>query len=177
MTRLISLTLAAAMLAAVPVAARTITVRTDRDVVQVSAPGKARCMATPATENAAAARFTTTRRAGQSLRPVRPNARLAQAAAKHACDMAQRGLMAHHGSRTTGPAQRVKAAGYRPSITAENIAAGPFDIGQVLGIWNKSPGHLKNMLLPQVSEYGIGKAIGADGKTVFWAAVYAAPRR
>ena len=35
--------------------------------------------------------------------------RLAEAAARHACDMAQRGRMTHIGSATPGPAPRVKA--------------------------------------------------------------------
>ncbi len=91
--------------------------------------------------------------------------------------MARRGVMAHHGSRTSGPAQRVKARGYRPSVTAENIAAGRFGLDGVLQAWNSSPGHLGNILIPQLRDYGIGHAIAADGKTVFWTAVYAAPHR
>ena len=85
--------------------------------------------------------------------------------------------MAHHGSATKGPSDRVKALGYQPSITAENIAAGPFDLQRVLAEWNGSSGHRANMLIPQVSEYGLGQAIGSDGRTRFWTAVYAAPRR
>ena len=72
--------------------------------------------------------------------------------------------------------QRVKGAGYRPAVTAENIAAGPFDLARVLAAWNRSPGHLGNIMLPPVSDFGIGHAVAADGKTIFWAAVYAAPK-
>ena len=115
-------------------------------------------------------------RARAGLPPVRANPTLARAAAQHACDMAARGRMTHLGSRTTGPAQRVKAEGYAPAITAENIAAGPYDLARVLSEWNASSGHVANMLIPQVSEYGIGHAIASDGKTRFWAAIYAAPR-
>ena len=84
--------------------------------------------------------------------------------------------MAHRGSKTTGPAQRVKALGYPTQITAENIAAGPFSLTRVLGEWNASAGHLENINIPQLRDVGIGRAIGSDGRTVFWSAVYAAPK-
>lgn len=140
-----------------------------------TATGQVQCFSTERAENAAAAQATSQQRAAGRLPPVRANARLAKAAAQHACDMARRGVMAHQGSGTRGPAQRVKSAGYRPTVTAENIAAGPFDLSTVLAAWNRSSGHLGNIMLPQVQDFGIGRAIGPDGKTVFWAAVYAAP--
>lgn len=143
--------------------------------VQASPAGTAQCVATSLAENAAAARATSLRRARSGLPPLRANDRLARAAAQHACDMARRGVMAHQGSRTRGPAQRVKGVGYRPAITAENIAAGPFDLAGVLTAWNASAGHLGNIMLPQARDFGIGRALGSDGRTVFWAAVYAAP--
>lgn len=168
---------AALMAGVLPAAAlAAVTVRLDRAVVQAAAPGPASCAQTSAAVNAAAARATSARRQAMGLGKVRASDRLARVAALHACDMARRGLMAHHGSTTRGPAQRVKAQGYRPSLTAENIAAGPFDLGQVLGIWDSSPGHRANILLPAVREVGIGHAVAADGRTVFWAAVYANPR-
>lgn len=143
--------------------------------IQAAPPGQAQCFTTARAENAAAAKVTSRQRAASQLPPVRPDERLAKAAARHACDMARRGVMAHQGSGTRGPAQRVKSVGYRPRVTAENVAAGPFDLPAVLGAWNGSSGHLGNIMLPQVQDFGIGRAIGADGKTVFWAAVYAAP--
>lgn len=161
---------------ALPMPASSLTVRLDRSVVQATAPGNAQCTQTSSAENVAIAAVANEQRAVRGLAPVKPNGKLARAAALHACDMARRGLMAHHGSTTKGPAPRVKAQGYRPMVTAENIAAGPFGLSQVLGIWNQSPGHLSNILIPDVREVGIGRAVAADGKTVFWAAVYAAPR-
>lgn len=159
-----------------PAGATTIRLRSDLHVVQAAAPGTPHCVATTGSENAAAAQATSRTRAGAGLGPVRPHARLAQVAAMHACDMARRGLMAHEGSTTRGPSQRVKASGYRPMVTAENIAAGPLGLEQVLSAWNLSAGHRSNILIPQLADYGIGRAVSADGKTVFWAAVYAAPR-
>lgn len=176
MTMLRTWAAAAMAVAFLPVGAMAVTVRLDRTVVQATAPGPARCEPTTGAENAAIATVTSDQRRMRGLRPVRPNERLAQVAARHACDMARRGLMAHQGSTTKGPAQRVKQLGYRPALTAENIAAGPFGLGQVLGVWNQSPGHRHNILLPAIQEVGIGRAVANDGKTVFWAAVYAAPR-
>ncbi|WP_244960977.1 CAP domain-containing protein [Paracoccus sanguinis] len=161
---------------AAPAAAQGVKVRLDLTTVQATRPGAARCATTTPSDNAIAAKATSAQRKGYGLAPVKADARLAAAAAAHACDMARRGLMAHQGSTTRGPSQRVKALGYRPQITAENIAAGPFAGNQVLSIWAQSPGHRANILLPQVREMGIGHAVAADGKTVFWAAVYAAPR-
>ncbi|MFT4014591.1 MAG: CAP domain-containing protein [Paracoccus sp. (in: a-proteobacteria)] len=144
--------------------------------VQASAPGRPSCQAPSMAANRAAADATNAQRRARGLPPVAANAALGQAAARHACDMAARGLMSHVGTSTKGPAQRVKAVGYAPHMTAENIAAGPFGLGQVLNAWSNSQGHLDNILIPQIREVGIGRAIGADGRTVFWAAVYGAPR-
>lgn len=144
--------------------------------VQAAAAGEAHCIATTAAENATGAVATGAARRMKGLPPVQPNALLARVAAQHACDMAQRGLMSHGGSHSSGPGQRVKAAGYATRITAENIAAGPYDLQRVLSEWNRSSGHLANILIPQIRDYGIGRAVGSDGKTVFWSAVYAAPK-
>ena len=148
----------------------------DLHDMQLMPAGKATCLATSASQNSHGAAATNAVRRNAGLPPVQPDPVLARVAAQHACDMAQRGRMTHAGSRTTGPGPRVKAAGYAPTITAENIAAGPFSQSRVLAEWNASSGHLANILIPQVRDYGIGQAIGPDGKTRFWAAVYAAPR-
>lgn len=140
------------------------------------AQGGVTCFAPSRSAVSAGAQQTTAIRRNAGLPAVRANMRLAQAAAQHACDMAKRGRMTHQGSRSSGPGPRVKAQGYRPMVTAENIAAGPFDLATVLAAWNASGGHRANMLIPQVRDYGIGHAIGPDGRTQFWAAVYAAPR-
>ncbi|WGR62668.1 CAP domain-containing protein (plasmid) [Paracoccus ferrooxidans] len=143
--------------------------------VQVSAPGLVECSA-PSPQVVRSGLTATNRARSQAGLPaVQANALLSQAAAAHACDMAQRGRMSHAGSRSSGPAQRLKALGYAPRITAENIAAGPYGADQVLGEWNSSSGHRANILIPQVRQFGIGHATGADGRTRFWSAVYAAP--
>lgn len=148
----------------------------DPHDVQASAPGQAGCQATSSAENSAGAKVTNAARSRAGLPPVRANMLLARVAAEHACDMATRGMMSHRGSTSTGPGPRVKAQGYAPTLTAENIAAGPFDLSRVLWEWNASRSHLDNIMIPQVRDYGIGQAVGSDGKTRFWSAIYAAPR-
>ena len=104
--------------------------------VQASPPGAAQCPSPSLAEQAAGVRATNVARTSAGLAPVRANATLAQAAAAHACDMAQRGRMTHTGTSTSGPAQRVKSLGYAPRVTAENIAAGPYNADQALAAWN-----------------------------------------
>ena len=148
----------------------------DPHAMQLMPAGQATCLATSSGQNGHGAAATNAMRSAVGLPPVSPSPVLARVAAQHACDMAQRGRMTHIGSRTAGPGPRVKAAGYAPSVTAENIAAGPFSQERVLAEWNASAGHRANILIPQMRDYGIGQAIGPDGKTRFWAAVYAAPK-
>lgn len=144
--------------------------------VQASAPGEAQCFSPSAAEQATGVQATNAARARARLAPVQANSTLARAAAAHACDMAQRGRMTHVGSSTSGPGPRVKSLGYAPRVTAENIAAGPYNAQEALTAWNGSSGHLQNILIPQLRDFGVGRAIGSDGRTVYWAAVYAAPR-
>ncbi|WDA13206.1 CAP domain-containing protein [Paracoccus marcusii] len=148
----------------------------DPHAVQVGPPGPAQCGVTAPDRNAMAAQVSNRARARAGLTPLRADARLARVAARHACDMAQRGRMTHLGSTTTGPAVRLKQAGYQPTVSAENIAAGPFSLPRVLSEWTASPGHHANIMLPQVRDFGVGQATSQDGRTTYWAAVYAAPR-
>lgn len=148
----------------------------DPYAVQVAPPGKASCPDTTQAENTTGAAATNAVRRQAGLAPVQPSMALAQVAARHACDMAARGRMTHIGTTTSGPGDRLRAAGYRPAISAENIAAGPFTLNRVLGEWTASSGHRTNILLPQVRDYGVGQATGPDGRMTYWAAVYAAPR-
>ncbi|TGN61531.1 CAP domain-containing protein, partial [Paracoccus liaowanqingii] len=134
------------------------------------------CRPAGAAQTAAGAAATNALRGPAGLVPVTPDPLLSRVAAAHACDMARRGRMTHLGSTTTGPAMRLKQAGYRPAISAENIAAGPFSLSRVLAEWTASPGHRANILLPQMRDFGVGQALGPDGRNTYWVAVYAAPR-
>lgn len=164
-------------LMAIPAAAGDgVRISTKSEAGALGRPGKVICYQTSMQENEAAVRATNATRKARGLPALKTNRDVATAAARHACDMAQRSVMSHQGSKTHGPMQRLKKEGYKPSLAAENIAAGPWGQDRVLAEWERSRGHLANILIPQVRHYGIGKALGADGKTVFWAAVYSAPR-
>ncbi len=142
-------------------------------MTRVSAGGGASCVHVTPAEAATALAMTNSVRAKQHLPPLVTHRKLQEAAAKHACEMANRGVMSHRGAAGTGPAARVKQLGYAPRLTAENIAAGRFDLTRVQQEWARSPGHLANILVKQAKHFGVGYAVAADGKTIYWAAVYA----
>lgn len=148
----------------------------EANFIQLTSPGKARCLATSKSDNAAAAEITNIMRSKVGFAPVEPNPVLARVAAKRACDMAKRGQMIHIGSTISGSAAGAQEQGYLPLVTAENISTGTFSREFVLHEWNKRPDQLANILIPQIREFGIGEAIAADGKTRFWAAVYSVRR-
>ena len=152
-------------------------VRTNgKGEIMAAAAGQAQCVPTSPEAAAAALAATHRARAARGLTPLRTNARLQRAAEAHACEMAMRGAMTHAGTKTTGPMARTKGQGYAPRLTAENIAAGRFDLNRVLSEWNSSPDHLSNVVIPGTQDYGIGQAVAADGKTTFWAAIYGKPK-
>lgn len=141
--------------------------------------GAVDCRRTLPQEAARALAATNAQRASAGLPPLRHDAKLQKAAEDHACDMARRGVMEHAGATTSGPGQRVRALGYKPSVTAENIAAGSvslIDLDGAVRQWAASPGHASNIMLPQIREFGVGRAYSADGRVAYAAAVYAAPR-
>ena len=151
--------------------------RTDgKGEILAAAAGQAHCVPTSPAAAAAALAATNRARAARGLTPLRTNPRLQRAAEAHACEMAMRGAMTLAGTKTTGPMARAKGQGYAPRLTAENIAAGRFDLGRVLSEWNSSPDHLSNIVIPGTQDYGIGQAVAADGKTTFWAAIYGKPK-
>ena len=152
-------------------------VRTNgKQPVMVARAGKAICRGTSPEEAAAALAMTNSIRRQRGLGPLATSPHLQRAAEAHACDMASRGVMGHAGSDGSGPSARVKKAGYRPRMTAENIAAGHFDLNRVHQEWARSPGHLSNILIKGIQHHGIGYALSADGRSVFWATVYAKSR-
>ena len=144
--------------------------------VAVIAAGQATCLRTSPKQAAAAMAAANQLRTQRGLAPLRSNPRLQRAAEAHACEMARRGLMTHAGTSSRGPSGRLKQLGYAPRITSENIAAGGLNLNQTLREWHSSPAHLWNVVIPGLRHHGIGHAVGADGKSLFWAAVYAQPQ-
>lgn len=143
--------------------------------IAVIAGGKENCDVISPSEVALILARTNATRKSRGLPALQLDERLQAAAEAHACDMAARGMMSHVGTDTSGPGPRVKATGYRPRVTAENIGAGRMNAGRISGEWSSSPGHRANILIPGLRDFGVGKAVGSDGKSLFWTAVYAQP--
>ncbi len=101
------------------------------------------------------------------------NAVLDQAARRFAEYLAKSGKFAHEADGRQ-PADRAKAAGYEFCTIAENLALNLDSrgfsttklAGEAVEGWKASPGHRKNMLLPHVTEIGVGiaRAPGQDPK-------------
>jgi uncharacterized protein YkwD len=93
--------------------------------------------------------------------PLTLDARLNEAAQKHAEDMLARTYYSHEGLEGSQPRGRVRAAGYEPDIIGENIAAGHTDVAEVMDAWLHSPGHRRNILEGRFKNLGIGVAVGS----------------
>lgn len=122
--------------------------------------------ATPANVNALATEIAAgvnANRRAQGQAPLAYNRRLGQAAMAHACDMSLNGFFGHNGSNGSNIQQRVRAAGYRDCVVAENLAWGYPSSQQIISGWMNSSGHRFNMLHPRVAEMGIGVTQGAKG--------------
>lgn len=91
------------------------------------------------------------------------NRKLGQAAMTHACDMAVNDFFGHQGSDGSNSQRRVRAAGYRDCLVAENLAWGYPRSEQIINGWMNSPGHRSNMLHPRAQEFGIGITVGPKG--------------
>jgi hypothetical protein len=97
---------------------------------------------------------------------VQPNPQLAAAARAYARVLAARKEGLTHTANGTTPATRAKSAGYAYCQIAENLAAHYDSRGfttadyarRALQGWEDSPGHRRNLLMPHVTEIGVGVA-------------------
>ncbi len=115
-------------------------------------------------------------RADRGLGAVQLEPLLSTAAQAHAKDMLLRAYYDHRSPERTSPADRVRAAGYRPRGTiAENLAKGPFSPSEVVERWMNSSGHRRNILRPGATEMGAGVAFGENenGFEVVWVQIFA----
>lgn len=95
------------------------------------------------------------------------NDTLAAVARAHSADMAAKNYFDHNNQAGLTPAQRVLAAGYSYTITAENIAAGQATAQDVMTSWMNSPGHKANIVNCSLRELGVGFATGGSYGT-YW---------
>ncbi len=116
----------------------------------------------PAAE-AAIVEMTNAFRAEHQRAPVRQNPQLAAAARAYSKKLTGYKALSHTADGTT-PADRIKGAGYAYCQVGENLAmlldtrgftAAEYARRAVEG-WEDSPGHRENMLLPYVTETGVG---------------------
>lgn len=98
------------------------------------------------------------------LGPLRPDRRLASAAHAHACDTARQGMLSHQGADGSTPDMRALRSGYRYAVVAENLGLGFRTAQQAVGEWMKSPGHRRNILLPQATDAALGLSLAQKGR-------------
>ena len=113
-------------------------------------------------------------RKGEGLMPLRRNAALDRAAASFARYLARSGKFAHEADGRQ-PADRAKEAGYWFCSITENLALNLDSRGftveklarDTVEGWKASPGHRRNMMLPGVTEIGVGIARAPTGDPKF----------
>ena len=109
--------------------------------------------------------------------PLRLSAKLSEAAAQHAQDMAKHHYFEHQDPTGHTPADRVRATGYAERRVGENIAYGVLSTEDAIAGWLKSPEHCENLMDPNFKEMGIAFAQeqGAPAD-LYWVQVLAAPK-
>lgn len=95
-------------------------------------------------------------RIAHGLKPLTPEARLTAAAKAHAAAMASGDCFAHVCDGGPTLVERIVRAGYPYRTVAENLAAGMERAEAVVKAWMASPGHRRNLLLPDIKEAGVG---------------------
>jgi uncharacterized protein YkwD len=87
--------------------------------------------------------------------PLVWNTKLQMSAYEHSVQMAVTNLVSHISLDSRRVGDRVKAAGYRYRVVAENIAAGQADVPAALQSWLLSPPHCKQMLSAEFTEFAV----------------------
>lgn len=113
-------------------------------------------------------------RAESALPALVSEPRLADAACRHARDLARGGPLTHRGSEGSDVGDRLRRSGYDFAMGAENLAAGVATPDETVWLWLGSPGHRRNILTAEFREAGIARVSGAGGE--IWVLVLAAPR-
>ncbi len=121
-------------------------------------------------------------RAAEKRQAVRSEPKLAKAARDYASFLAASTLFSHEADGRR-PVDRIKAAGYAPCTTAENLAwhsdTRGFETMQLATMnvegWKGSPGHRKNMLLEHVTETGVAIVKASREQKYFAVQLFARP--
>jgi uncharacterized protein YkwD len=129
-----------------------------------AAPATPRVAAEPpdlAGKAALVAREVNELRKSRGLRPLALDATLTRVAKAYAGELARTGRFAHRSPESGDPADRVKTAGYRYRRIAENLAQAPTARAAHQATVD-SPGHLANLLDPEMTEAGYFLAWGKN---------------
>ncbi|KAI9019961.1 CAP domain-containing protein [Hyaloraphidium curvatum] len=103
--------------------------------------------------------LTNLERQKAGLRPLRADAKLAQAALAHSQDQDRGNFMSHTGSDGSNLRDRVERAGFTGwRAIGENVASGQRTEEQVMQDWMNSPGHRANILGEQFTLFGSGRS-------------------
>jgi uncharacterized protein YkwD len=111
-------------------------------------------------------------RANNGLAAVSVDPELMKLADTQARAMAAHDKMDHNVIRDFG--ERLKIAGYKSTVAAENIGAGYHTLAEAFSGWRDSPPHRQNMLLAGAARIGIAAAYAPKSKyRVYWALLLA----
>ncbi|MDJ1157234.1 CAP domain-containing protein [Chelatococcus sp. SYSU_G07232] len=110
-------------------------------------------------------------RASQGLGAVKVDDVLNAAARQQAEAMAANGKLSHNVAGSFD--SRMQAMGFKWGYSAENLGMGYDDLAEAVAGWQASPGHRKNLLMPQATRIGLARA--RSGRTNYWALVLASP--
>lgn len=83
--------------------------------------------------------------------------------------MADHETMSHVGSDGSSFKDRIEREQYTWSAAGENIAAGYHTVSSVMNGWLASPGHCKNIMSPNFTEFGAAES------NYYWTQVFARP--
>ncbi len=106
-------------------------------------------------------RMTNRERAEAGVPELEWNEWLAQAARKHAAEMARRGRLSHQFPGEPGLRDRIAATSIHFNASAENVALGPTTAG-INRDWMLSPGHRANILDPNYNAIGVAVVRNGD---------------
>lgn len=112
-------------------------------------------------------------RARHGLPPVTLDPGLIKAASFSAAANARAGRLSHDFG---GPfKERMAQAGLSKTLAAENLSAGSNTFDQVLTRWTVSPGHNRNLLIPEIRRVGVARVDNPNSRyKSYWALVLAA---
>jgi uncharacterized protein YkwD len=120
-------------------------------------------------------RATNAFRDEHKLLPLKPSVQLIVVAQMHARNMARQdkfGDSDKNGHILDGKnfEERIRVSGYPFARAAENVGYQhnkPDPAAAMMTDWKNSPGHRRNMLIPEIVEIGVGAAQGQSGRWYF----------